>query len=144
MDTCVPRPAPSWSSTAAARWIDRRATGIESQQVIRGKTMRWYAILLAIGLVASSAQAQQPSPPADPASKSSTAQPSSGVVSMEEPQPGDHWTYQIRDEITGKISGTRENVVTEVSPKNISLRYKMAGTSNEGFNVYDRSWNLLN
>ncbi len=62
---------------------------------------------------------------------------------MEEPQPGDHWTYQVRDEITGKMSATRENVVTEVTPKSIGVRFKIAETSNEGFNVYDHSWNLL-
>lgn len=95
-----------------------------------------YATVLAICLVASSARAQQASP-------SAPVQPSSGVVAMEEPQPGDHWTYEIRDEITGKIGSTRENVVTEVTPKNVSVRYNMVGTSKEGFDVYDRSWNLV-
>jgi hypothetical protein len=95
-----------------------------------------HATVLAICLVVSSARAQQASPP--PATG-----PSKAVVAMEEPQSGDHWTYEIHDEITGKNSGTRENVVTEVTPKNISLRFTMTGTSKEGFDVYDRSWNLL-
>ncbi|MGA7072657.1 hypothetical protein [Bradyrhizobium sp.] len=95
-----------------------------------------YAIALAICLVANSTRAQQASPPA-------ATEPSQAVVLMEEPQPGDHWTYEIHDEITGKISDTRENVVTEVTQKNISLRFKMVGTSNMGLDVYDRSWNLL-
>ena len=75
-------------------------------------------------------------------SASEAASPSS-VVPMEEPQPGDHWTYEVRDEITGAISATRENVVTEVTPTDISVRFKIVGTSNEGFQIYDRSWNLV-
>ena len=61
---------------------------------------------------------------------------------MEEPLPGDHWTYEVRDEITGTISAIRENVVTEVTPQEISVRFKVAGSSNQGLNVYDRSWNV--
>jgi hypothetical protein len=75
-------------------------------------------------------------------SATAAAAPSS-VVSMEEPQPGDHWTYEIRDEITGETSATRENVITEVTPTDISVRFRSVGTSpNEGFTIYDRSWNL--
>jgi hypothetical protein len=31
-----------------------------------------------------------------------------------------------------------------VTPTEISVRFKIVGTSNEGLNVYDRSWNLIN
>jgi hypothetical protein len=62
---------------------------------------------------------------------------------MEEPQPGDHWTYEARDEITGKVTATRENTVTEVTPTEISVRHKTLGTNNEGLSVYDRSWNVV-
>lgn len=65
------------------------------------------------------------------------------VTQMEEPVPGDYWTYEIRDEITATITGTRINVVTEVTPAEISTRFTMQGTSNGGFNIYDRSWNLI-
>ena len=102
-----------------------------------------YTVLLAIGFIASSAQAQSVSPSAEPTAPPASAAPSGAVVPMEEPQPGDHWTYQVRDEITGKVSATRENVVTEVTPKTISVRINTVGTSNEGFNVFDHSWNLL-
>jgi uncharacterized protein DUF3108 len=102
--------------------------------------MHRYAILGVIGLIAGSALAQQAPPQAEaPAS----VQPSKAVVPMEEPRPGDHWTYEIRDEITGAISATRENVVTDVTPTEISVRFKILGTANEGFNIYDRSWNLI-
>ena len=91
------------------------------------------AALLAICLVAGAARAQQPSP---------EAQPAKAVVAMEEPHPGDHWTYEIRDDVTGRV---RENVVTEVTPTTISVRYKKLGANNaeEGFTVYDRSWNVV-
>jgi hypothetical protein len=105
-----------------------------------------YAVLGVVGLIAGNAWAQQaPSlaeaPPPSP-SVASTEAPKP-VVAMEEPMPGDHWTYQVRDEITGEVAATRENVVTEVTPKDISVRFKIVGTSKGGFNVYDRSWNLL-
>jgi hypothetical protein len=100
-----------------------------------------YAVLGLIGLVASSALAQQ-APPQTGTPAAST-QPSKAVVAMEEPLPGDHWTYEVRDEISGTISATRENVVTEVTPTEISVRFKIVGTPNDGLYVYDRSWNLL-
>jgi hypothetical protein len=97
---------------------------------------------LAIYLVATSASAQQ-APTADPsANKAETTQ---AVVAMEEPRPGDRWVYEIRDEITGAITATRENVVTEVTPTTISVRGKKLGANNneDGFVVYDRSWNVV-
>jgi hypothetical protein len=104
-----------------------------------------YAVVGVLGLVASNAWAQQAPPPAGvPAPASSPAStPPKAVVPMEEPQPGDHWTYEVRDEITGTVSATRENVITEVTPKDISMRFKIVGTTNGGMNIYDRSWNLL-
>jgi len=49
----------------------------------------------------------------------------------------DHLDYEVRDEITGKISATRANVVTEVTPTEISMRFRGRGTPNQGLNVYD-------
>jgi hypothetical protein len=94
------------------------------------------AALLAICLVAGGARAQQPP---------TEAQPPKAVVAMEEPRPGDRWVYEIRDEITGGITATRENVVTEVTPTTISVRGKKLGANNneDGFVVYDRSWNVV-
>ena len=64
---------------------------------------------------------------------------------MEEPLAGDHWTYETRDEITGKIIATREHAVTEVTPTKISIRSRKLGAGNneDGFAVYDRSWNIV-
>jgi hypothetical protein len=104
-----------------------------------------YAVFGLIAVFAASgATAQQSPPQAEAAPASSSTGSPKAVVAMEEPLPGDYWTYEVRDEITGTISATRNNVVTEVTPTEISMRFKILGTSNEGFNVYDRSWNLKN
>jgi hypothetical protein len=106
-----------------------------------------YAVLGMIVLVASNALAQQAPPPEAapvPSSSPAAVQASKAVVSMEEPLPGDHWTYEVRDEISGTVSATRANVVTETTPREISVRINTVGTNNGGLNVYDRSWNLLN
>lgn len=103
------------------------------------------AVFLAMCLVATSALAQQPSAPATTPSAAETST-AKAVVPMEEPLPGDHWTYDIRDEITGRITATREHAVTEVTPTQISIRSRKLGATNnkeDGFAVYDRSWNLV-
>ncbi len=103
-----------------------------------------YAVPLVISLVATCAWAQQAPPQAAaPPDAAASVQPAKALVPMEEPLPGDHWTYEVRDEITGTITATRESVVTDVTPTEISVRFKNLGTSNSGFSVYDRSWNLV-
>jgi hypothetical protein len=103
-----------------------------------------YAVPLVISLAAASAWAQQAPPQAAaPPEAAASVQPAKALVPMEEPLPGDHWTYEVRDEITGTIAATRENVVTDVTPTEISVRFKNLGTNNAGFSVYDRSWNLV-
>jgi hypothetical protein len=85
--------------------------------------------------------------PADSAPKSSEApakptfsEPPS-AISMGEPLPGDYWTYESRDEITGKLFTSRTTTVTEVTPTNISVRISALAGSDIGFSVFDRSWN---
>jgi hypothetical protein len=103
-----------------------------------------YVILAVVSLAATGAWAQTPSPAAAPPDAATTsAPPAKAVVPMEEPQPGDRWTYEIRDEITGSVTESREYAVTEVTPTEISVRYKVLGTRNEGLIVYDRSWNVV-
>jgi hypothetical protein len=100
------------------------------------------AALLAICLVATSASAQQ-APTADPsADKAGTTQ---AIVAMEDPRPGDRWVYEVRDEITGNVTATREYAVTEVTPTTISVRSRKLDANNNdvGFTVYDRSWNAV-
>jgi hypothetical protein len=101
-----------------------------------------YATLLAICLVGPRAWAQQAPSPGPETPKAAEA--TKAVVPMEEPRPGDRWTYEIRDDISGKITATRENVITEVTPTAISVRFKKLGADTlEGFAVYDRSWSTV-
>jgi hypothetical protein len=103
--------------------------------------MRRYAVLLAVCLIGPGAWAQQTPSPAETPSSPAPAQPAKAVVAMEEPRPGDHWTYEVRDEITGEISAANTGVVTGVRAAEISERTKIAGV--ESLDVYDRSWNLI-
>jgi hypothetical protein len=56
---------------------------------------------------------------------------------------GDHWTYQITDEIAGKITGTRSIIVTELSKKEITARFEVAKTGRSGIIIYDLAWDEL-
>jgi hypothetical protein len=64
--------------------------------------------LTAVALLASvnllSAQ-NGPTESSSPASSPAVESPSA-VEPMEEAQTGDHWTYELRDEITGEIKST--------------------------------------
>lgn len=60
---------------------------------------------------------------------------------LQQVAPGDHWTYEIKDEISGSVKFKRTDLVTDVSPKDISVRIDM---DNRTTNVlYDQSWNIL-
>ena len=61
---------------------------------------------------------------------------------MEEVQLGDHWTYELRDEISGDVKSTFTQTVTDVSSSEISIRATNLGNNNTGYLTYDRSWNL--
>jgi hypothetical protein len=61
---------------------------------------------------------------------------------MEPPKAGDHWTYQLHDEITGTLKSTIVNVITEVSPDDIDIRTETLGSAVYGYLVYDHSWNV--
>jgi hypothetical protein len=86
-------------------------------------------------LSANALTAQTPNPaPAPAATESSTQE------TMEDPQVGDHWTYEIRDDITGEIKSTTTNTITDISTTDISIRTSVLGNSNFGYINYDRSW----
>jgi len=100
-----------------------------------------YAVLGMIGIAASTAWAQQ-TPPIDAAPPAST-QASNAVVAMEEPLPGDRWTYETRDEIAGTVRASSTTIVTEVTAKEIGTRIDTLGKSTRGQIIYDRSWNIV-
>ena len=98
-----------------------------------------YVMMGVVCLLAGSLSARAANDAPPPASAPAAAKP---VVSMEEPLPGDFWTYELRDEISGTVKAVRNDMVTEVTATEISVRFNIQGKPAEGLNVYDRSWNL--
>jgi hypothetical protein len=82
--------------------------------------------------------AQTPNAAPAPATTEATLQ-----ETMEDPQVGDHWTYEVRDDITGDLKSTFTTTVTDVSTTDISIRDTIVGNSNFGYASYDRSWNRI-
>src|ERR1700730_8430649 len=106
-------------------------------------SMLRYAFLVAIGLVATAAPLPaQTAKDAAPPSPSAAVESPNSPDAMEEAQLGDHWTYELRDEIAGEVKGTYTNVVTDVSATEIGTRTGMLGTFNTGYVTFDRSWNV--
>lgn len=91
-----------------------------------------------------SAAAQQPA--ANPSAAAPEVPAAKPVITMQEPLVGDHWTYEIRDLITGQISETATVVITDVTPAEVSVRSSIQGSvqraDRDVIAVYDRSWNL--
>ncbi|MGY3448938.1 hypothetical protein [Bradyrhizobium sp. USDA 4353] len=78
-----------------------------------------------------------------PTSSDSAKPTPSPAVAMDEPRPGDHWTYELHDEISGKTIAKRTDTITEVTPTQIAIIFtNEADKDKKGFLVYDRNWNL--
>jgi hypothetical protein len=56
---------------------------------------------------------------------------------------GDWWTYDRKDEITGKPMGRFTSAVTEVSPAEITTRADHGPTDGAGIVVFDHDWNRI-
>jgi hypothetical protein len=96
----------------------------------------YFLAILGLVFSASVLTAQTPNAAPAPAAADTPAQ-----ETMEDPQVGDRWTYEIRDDITGDIKSTFTATITEVSATEISLRTNVIGNSNFGYVTYDHSWN---
>ena len=103
-----------------------------------GQPVRIVCLLLLLNTIAS-AQSAVPDADKKPAVTETTADPSD---SMEQPLLGDHWTYEVHDEITGNLKFTTTNLITDVTNTDISIRTENLGVPGVGFLVYDRNWNL--
>jgi hypothetical protein len=103
------------------------------------------AFLATIGLLATTSFLPAQTPPADapPAASSPAVETPASPEPMEDARLGDHWTYELRDDITGEIKSTITNTVTDVSDSEISTRSALLGNPNSGYQTYDRSWNLI-
>jgi hypothetical protein len=104
------------------------------------------AFLATIGLLATACALHAQTAPTEspPAASSSTAETPDSAEPMEDAQTGDHWTYEVRDEITGDVKSTITNTVTDVSASEIGTRATQLGNGNFGYQTFDRSWNVTN
>lgn len=106
----------------------------------------WRSTVFAtVGLLATvgslSAQTPAPSPPAAPPAAVDTP---NAPEPMEDVQTGDHWTYQVRDDITGELKSTVTNTVTDATATEINIRFSLLGNPQAGYQTFDRTWNLTN
>ncbi|MEH2490028.1 TapB family protein [Bradyrhizobium sp. AZCC 2230] len=99
-------------------------------------------LLATIGLLASAGLVNAQTPPSPP--PPAPAEQATTQDAMEEPQVGDHWTYEIRDEITGDLKSTTTHTITDVSATEISIRFEVLGKPGFGYQTYDRSWDIIN
>jgi hypothetical protein len=99
------------------------------------------ALLATLGLLATAGSLSAQTTPAQspPAASSPAVETPSNVEPMEDPQTGDHWTYELRDDVTGDIKSTITNTVTDVSASEISIRVGQLGNSTTGYQTFDRS-----
>lgn len=96
----------------------------------------WRGVTVAVALLGccAGASAENPSSPAEVA-----APPS---VEMREPQPGDHWVYRVKDEISGAVKRTRTDTITEVTPNEITVRIQASDRDSPNVILYDGAWNI--
>lgn len=100
------------------------------------------ALTAALSLAATTMPLMAQTPPG------SAAAPATEQASLPEPMEdarlGDHWTYELRDEITGDMKSTLTHTITDLSPTEISVRVGSLGTNNTGYLTYNRTWDLVN
>lgn len=90
--------------------------------------------LLSVKSLALAQSQSQPDNPPTPESAST----------MDPPMVGDHWTYEVHDEITGALRNTNTSTITDVTPAEIAVRGQTLGNPNFGEYIYDHSWNIIN
>jgi hypothetical protein len=106
--------------------------------------MLYRGLLATISLLATvNLLSAQPAPNGStPAAPPSTVESPDRPTPMEDPETGDHWTYEIRDDITGDLKSTFTTTVTDVSATEIGVRLAVLGNPNPGYQTFDLSWNL--
>ena len=67
----------------------------------------------------------------------------SSAAGASAPLAGDHWTYEIKDEISGAVKVTRTDLVTDIANNEITVRVDFANTGRSTTIFYDSAWNLL-
>jgi len=95
------------------------------------------AATICLLLTLDAAALAQPAPPDNPPSATEAS------PAMDPPLPGDHWSYEVRDAITGALKFANTFTITDVSPTEIAVRGEVLGHPNYGYFVYDHFWNIV-
>jgi hypothetical protein len=84
-------------------------------------------------------------PSAEAAAKpnDAAAVPPSTTPEMRQIAVGDHWSYDLTDEISGEIKRRTTLTVTDISPNDVTTRTERVGTDAVGIIIYDSSWNVI-
>jgi hypothetical protein len=86
-------------------------------------------LLATLGLLASVSVVTAQTLPSQPSTPAST-ESSSLQETMEDPQIGDHWTYELRDDVSGDLKSTITHTITDITPAEISVRLAVLGRPN--------------
>ena len=100
-------------------------------------------LLATISLLASVSVVTAQTPPSQPSAPGSTESPSLQET-MEDPQIGDHWTYELRDDVSGDLKSTITHTITGITATEISIRLAVLGRPNGAYHTYDRAWDMIN
>ena len=63
---------------------------------------------------------------------------------MEDPQIGDHWTYEVRDEFPAISKSTITYTITDITPARIRDQAGRRRQADVGYQTYSRSWDMVN
>ena len=58
------------------------------------------------------------------------------------PAVGDHWTYELRDIISGDLKGNSTQTITDMTNDEISVQAHALGAPTSAYLVYDHLWGL--
>jgi hypothetical protein len=100
-------------------------------------------LLAMIGLLASGSMLSAQTPPSQPSPPAATESPSLQET-MEDPQIGDHWTYEVRDDVSGDLKSTITYTITDITPAEFGIRLAVVGKPDVGYQTYSRSWDMVN
>ena len=100
-------------------------------------------LLATIGLLASASVLPAQTPPSQPSPPAATESPSLQET-MEDAQIGDHWTYEVRDDVSGDLKSTITYTITDITPAEFGIRLAVVGKGDVGYQTYSRSWDMVN
>jgi hypothetical protein len=102
-------------------------------------------VIFLLATLSTAALAQSASPNGETSSAQPAATAANSGDAMDPPMVGDHWTYEMHDEITGEMKNTVTNIVTDLTPTDIAVRVQnQAYSTGSTVLVFDRSWNMKN